>query len=357
MNRNGQVAITFNWVYVLIAGAVILMFFVGIVVKQKAVSEERLNTEVLQVLDSIFTAASVSDKTRNFVKIGGLGKEEVFFRCSDGVTEFGVTGKSFTKENAIDPIFAPSSVKAPRLILWSLPYNMPFKVVDFLLVTSSNTKYVVYGKGPFVSEFITATDDNDELLQIDASVVDGIDSVDPGKAFAVRIVDTDGVGLKEMPLELADFDDSKVTGVSFVSGGVQYYKKQGSGWVKKGKVLPIVAMDEERQAAKYAAIFAAGPEEYWCGMQKAFERLELLDEVYTGKVGEMVLAEESGVCATLLAPGDSIGEAMESHSIGVKQCLASLDVQPEVCSDLMAHASAVSFANEELSVNSCITLY
>ena len=69
MGKSGQVQITFNWIYILIAGAVILLFFVGIVVKQKVVSEERLATDVVDILDSIFTAAGVSSKTKIFIDL------------------------------------------------------------------------------------------------------------------------------------------------------------------------------------------------------------------------------------------------------------------------------------------------
>ena len=57
--KKAQIQVTFNWVYILIAGAVILLFFIGIVVKQKAVSEENLATDVVRVMESIFTGAGV----------------------------------------------------------------------------------------------------------------------------------------------------------------------------------------------------------------------------------------------------------------------------------------------------------
>ena len=58
--KKGQIQVTFNWIYITIAGAVILLFFFGIVVKQKAASEEKLSIEVVRILESILTGAGVS---------------------------------------------------------------------------------------------------------------------------------------------------------------------------------------------------------------------------------------------------------------------------------------------------------
>ena len=79
--KKAQIQVTFSWVYILIAGAVILLFFIGIVVKQKSISEENLATDVVRVMESIFTGAGVSEKTKNFVDISGLADYTLYFNC------------------------------------------------------------------------------------------------------------------------------------------------------------------------------------------------------------------------------------------------------------------------------------
>src|SRR3989344_3370187 len=90
-SKKGQIEVTFNWVYVLIAGAVIILFFVGIAVKQKASSERALSSDVVRIMESIFTSAGVSEKTKNIIDVSGLSEYTLQFSCSDGVSEFGVT--------------------------------------------------------------------------------------------------------------------------------------------------------------------------------------------------------------------------------------------------------------------------
>ena len=73
--KKAQIQFTFNWIYILIAGMVILIFFVSIVAKQKTSSEEHLNAEVVRVMESIFTASGVSEKTKNFIEKKILSKK------------------------------------------------------------------------------------------------------------------------------------------------------------------------------------------------------------------------------------------------------------------------------------------
>ena len=91
--KRGQIEITFNWIYIVIAGAVILLFFFSLVVKQKQISEERLSNEVVQIMSSILTGAGVSEKTKNFIDASGLADYILYFSCDAGISEFGIKDK------------------------------------------------------------------------------------------------------------------------------------------------------------------------------------------------------------------------------------------------------------------------
>ena len=88
--KKGQIQVTFNWFYVLIAGGVILLFFFGIVMKQQKVSEENLAYDVVRIMESIFTGAGVSEKTKNFIDTSGLVDYTLYFNCDEGTTDFGI---------------------------------------------------------------------------------------------------------------------------------------------------------------------------------------------------------------------------------------------------------------------------
>ncbi len=294
MEKKAQVEITFHWIYVLIAGAVILLFFIGIVVKQKATAEENLATDVVQILESIFTGAGVSEQTKNFIDTSSLVDYSLYFSCADGITEYGIPSLA-SVQNTVDTIFAPSALQAPQLILWSLPYQFPFKVMNFLLVTASNIKYVLVSEGGgFQDEFLDAAFDEEERLRIDVEEASRLtaNTINPGKAFHVRFIFLDGLS-PQLPASVQEMDDDTVSAVVFSSGGrvetAEYYEKKGTTFQKMaGKSqVSLISLGGERDAAKYAAIFAGTAEMYDCTMQKAWQRLLYLVDIYQEKLSSI----------------------------------------------------------------------
>ena len=357
-DKHGQIAVTFNWVYILIAGAVILLFFFGIVMKQKVSSEKTLTREVVDIMESIFTAAGVSEKTRNYIDMGGLRDEIFSFSCENAVSNFGMG--EYNKENGIEPIFSPSEIRSRRLILWSLPYKLPFKVTDLLFVSSSDIKYSLIGpvdKESFGKEFINATEDNDPSLQINREWVDDIGDIEQGNYYQLRIVDLLGnkiVKNADIPNNLISFQAEKISAVSFSPGNViQYYEVIDNKW-QEGDGGEYISIGGERDAAKYAAIFAENYAMYKCNMQKVFKRLNHLTEIYLNKL-EDIKNHYGG-------PAESCyGEIVASS--GAEPTLANFKLKVEscdklyFCDDLRIEAIKLREANNLLNLNECIRLY
>ncbi|MEK6809310.1 MAG: hypothetical protein AABY40_01420, partial [Nanoarchaeota archaeon] len=204
--KKAQMEVTFNWVYILIAGTVILLFFVGLVTRQKTISEERLSGEVVDVMSSILVGAGVSEKTKNFIDASGLADYTLYFQCVDGVSEFGIKDQPARTQNSIDPLFAPKEIMSSRIVTWSLPYAMPFKVMDFLFVIPSTIKYYIMGNdAEFVKEFLNSTEG------IERVYVSGLSQIEPEENLQVRIIDTSGTIIpgSSVPAQLQQFEDEE----------------------------------------------------------------------------------------------------------------------------------------------------
>tara|TARA_Y100000310_G_scaffold284854_1_gene307896 strand:- start:2123 stop:3250 length:1128 start_codon:yes stop_codon:yes gene_type:complete len=373
-DNKAQIQVTFNWVYILIAGAIILLFFVGIVVKQKAISEERLAVDVVDIMDSIFTGASVSEKTKQPVDTSGLVDYTLFFDCDEGVSEFGIKDQAAREENAVQPLFAPKEIQTSKLLLWSLPYRFPFKVIDLLFVTSINTKYFLVGTDrAFIAEFLNATDGfNVELAPV-------YEDLDPGGNYQIRIIDTTGTyHTQPVPEKLLPMNDDKVTIVALLDGGkkVNYYQKEDNIWKhlnKKEGAIQIVSLGGEKDAAKYAAIFSNDGNSYQCNMGKAFQRLQYINELYGGreitrgfpggKLKEMIEyyeehPEEETIgepCLAHIAEFD--GNLLESLKLFQLQA-AACQYDYKRCTDLVSHAESIQQTNQKLGrKGDCLTLY
>jgi len=366
--RRGQLELTFNWVYVLIAGTVILLFFISLVARQKQVSEERLSGDVVEVMSSILAGAGVSEKTKNFIDASGLADYTLYFSCQDGVGEFGIKDRPARTQNSIDPLFAPREVHSPQIVTWSLPYSMPFKVIDFLMVIPANVKYYLVGNdADFVNEFVNATEG------IKRTYVPNLQQIEPEANLQVRLIDTDGsvIPHSQVPVQLQSFDDTEVSAVVFTGiNQVDFYQKQGSSWQKLNqKLLRIVSLPGEKNAAKYGAIFSADDQIYRCNMGKALNRLEKLMEVYGGKdiasgliggklqkLSEHYQGDISSDCRGYLEQNNenTVG-ALSRLSSNVAACR----LQPQSCSelDLIEAAEKLKQMNDKLRVSCSASLY
>ncbi len=370
-SAKGQIEVTFNWIYIMAAGVVILLFFVGIVVRQKAVSEQQLAGDVLRVLESIFVGAGVSEKTKNAVDISSVSSYMFHLDCQDAVSELRV--KQEYRENALDPLFGPAELQGRQLNVWSLPYGMPFKVMDFLLITTDTMKYYLLGSNEFAEEFLEEAG-GEGKFRINVEHFPGLaeySAVQAGKR-TVRLIDVANTIKEDDPVP-AGLMEADATAVVFTAANVvDYYEREGRAWRKLNHApVQIVSLGGERDAVKYAAVFSADGENYQCNMQKAFKRLALLNEIYAG--AEIVAGREGGKlhemaeyyelrphlsltqgCINILKTNpDNMLQAMQRHQNAVKTCL----LQPRSCVELVVTANAVQELNRQLLQEDCLTLY
>lgn len=364
--NKGQMEITFNWVYILIAGAVILLFFVGLVARQKTVSEERLSGEVVEIMSSILAGAGVSEKTKNFIDASGLADYTLYFQCQDGVSEFGIKDRPARTQNSIDPVFAPAEIQSSRIVTWSLPYTMPFKVMDFLLVIPSNIKYYIMGTdAEFVNEFLNSTEGIERVF------VSGLSQIEPEENLQVRIIDTSGTSIPDssIPAQLQSFEDEEVSAVVFSGANqVDFYQKQGSSWQKLNqKLVRIISLPGERDAAKYAAVFAADDQMYWCNMGKAFARMELLTKVYGGeeiafgeaggKIGELINYYKSDIAGECRGHLEQYNENALDALTRLSHAVTACKLQQDSCVDLIDAADMLKKINDKLRISCSVSLY
>ena len=382
-SKKAQIEVTFNWFYVLIAGGVILLFFAGIIVKQQVSAEKDLSTDLVRIMESIFTGAGVSEQTKNLdINLGGLADYTLYFDCEKlqgkgGLGVYGIKDMESKVENNIDPLFAPLELKTPRLMLWSLPYKLPFKVQDFLFVTSPNIQFFVIGDDPFKTELLKSTLELNNFKEImDFS------EISAGKDLQIRIVDLDGQAVKANDLLPDNFDNlnpNLITAVSFkLLNQAEYFKVQSGRWISSGKVNLISLRGDEKPAAKYGAIFAGSPEVYECNMQKALQRLSQLNKIYAGeeiqfnrpggKLKQMIdfyenhpnpaFRQSKGDCLGYLKTDqDNLNLALFLHSNNALSCLESDSIN-NLCVSLSDSAQKIQSLNNQLKVDgNCLTLY
>jgi len=374
--KQGQMTIQFNWIFVLGAGTVILIFFVGIIVKQQAISERNLSYEIVNILQSIITGSTVSEQTKNFIDSSSLKNYVLEFNCEsegggfrDIFSGYGIKGSGASVETPIEAIFSPKEIQSNQIIAWSMPFKFPFKVMDVLMLTSLSTKYYFIGSSD--PTFLTELENSTEGLNVD--FIDSFEEVNAVGNYHVKIVDFDsGVQGSQItnngpvPENLKLLQDSQVSSVSFMgTGGVNFYEKSGTVFKKvNGAEVQLVSIKpEERDVSKYGIIFSSGEDAYKCNMMKVFKRLEIITKTYEHKYEELrtyydpsslsYWDHENPACYAILESDDLINafSGLLSSSQGCSYGGYG------ACEEMFTYALTIKDKNEKLDEAGCIKLY
>jgi len=107
-----------------------LLFFSMFIFRYKSVNDQKLQIKFYQDLDLQLSLSEVSTTTLN--NISNVPNKNLKFSCK-GLGTIGFNKKI---------VFAPSTIKATKLGIYTYSFLAPFKVNNFVYVLSPNTKYV-----------------------------------------------------------------------------------------------------------------------------------------------------------------------------------------------------------------------
>lgn len=282
-NRRGVVEVQFNWIFVLIAGGIILFFFINLSMRQKEVSTRRLSGELLQDLELIITGQSVSVGRTTVLDLPPV---EIGLTCDS----YTILQQASSMRNSI--VFGPPLLIGPKLIAWTQDLRAPFRVTNFVYLTSSGAKYyLLYDSG--LEEL--AADLRDALpLELDVTIapLSDADTLSPENRPLVRFVYLlGGPSTIEVPAQFRDLDNP----TSALTIAIDDPDAEGRGWgmtfltqQRPGEPFTeLGSMPSTSLPALYGAIYTPDFEHYQCDIRKALERLVVVSRIYQRRTAFM----------------------------------------------------------------------
>jgi len=127
-----------NWIFVLIAGFIILVLFIVFAIDYKNLSFRKANTQLAIEIDSQFELLSI-ERLATKIDPMGMDRFKVDFFCNNFLIN---DGDKISIRDKI--IFAPSSIETSELLFWVDEFYLPYKVADLIYVSSPNIKYYLY---------------------------------------------------------------------------------------------------------------------------------------------------------------------------------------------------------------------
>ena len=298
--RHGQISLQFNWIFVLIIGAVILAFFLTIINNQEERADAEQATEMSQTVESVLTAISTNPDT---VETFTLRESEIRFFCEEDYSAYQVRGQEEPLDREV--IFAPRDLKGEELIMWTHTWQAPFPAmvvshlaserVMFLFVTTDGNKVVERLHQDMPKEFTTRVLDEDDLDDVPTSGYDRYVIITTNSGVAVPSDIEEKAVIRVIP-ETADRGGYKTRTITF---------KDGTGSNEETKEYVTTPM-------LWGAIFTEDASTFSCTVAKARTRHRMLSAIINDRLDRLQSELEDTSCGTYLGSAGSALDTLES---------------------------------------------
>ncbi|MAG50338.1 hypothetical protein CL621_01695 [archaeon] len=263
----------FNWIFILIAGFIILALFVAFIVDYRNLSFRKMNTQLAVEVDSQLDLLSI-EKLSAKINPTGMDQFKTEFFCN----YFSINGgdQIYIRDKII---FSPSSIETSELLLWVDEFYFPYKVADLIYISSPNIKYYLYPKEK-VEEFLEYLpkkfNSNNQLFNIEA-----IDYISEEKIKQ----DISRERLKEIKFVL--FENTKIPRFNIKTKILNVNLIDG---IEKGKIGSSYFIKKQ---LLLGAIFS---DNYNCFLDKITNKVSLLNQVYKEKATKLHIKNNNPEC-------------------------------------------------------------
>src|SRR3989338_1570953 len=325
MYKKGIIEVQFNWIFVLVVGAIILVFFFGFVQKQKSFAEDKNAARFMNDMEAILVGAQVSKESAFPINIPRLPIE---FKCDDAcLCTYGVGG--VTQNYKGINIFAPDPLEGTQMILWSKEWKFPFRVTNFIFGGSERTKYyIVYDNTQQSNQWKNVLEKNFPV-NFDIEWVNM--NSDLGKIqfnnypfTKILVLDKTNIPTNFIQNMNLIFDGEYLNVVMITGSDLIFYDKN----IPTEDLHVRPAQHYFDEMGIYGALFSKDSQMYICNMKSALARWVQVAEVIKGRMEQL---DKEGTVAQcnyniddiIIGPGDYYGLKNMEQSI---QSILSSDI-------------------------------
>ncbi|MEK6886676.1 MAG: hypothetical protein AABW88_02480 [Nanoarchaeota archaeon] len=375
MKNKGQVEVQFNWIFILIVGAIILSFFVVIAMRQKQASESSINVGFFVNFEKALSGISVVEGKKLLFEVPNMDLNYECTQSCDCAAYAGVSraraSASFNMRDKL--IFSPNKLKGNHLLTMSTAWSYPFRIVNFLYITSPEVKYLIEDT-PLGNSFYNLLPD--KVLRVEQTEQRAFDKQlftpdQPIKAISgnykakFTFIESKPEDFT-IPSELVNLPNKDVTAIYFekTAGSperIRFYEKDSSDKTKFRETGVSYSFGE---ATQIGAIFAEDLNAYACMMNKALKKYEMVARVYLEKqnalvvkINEILLTNPSSPLKNCLI--SYVNSYMDEVIINVpninfKNQLGENDIAAR---DLTSNVRSISLQNDNAIRGSCPQIY
>lgn len=360
----------FNWIFIMIAGGLILFFFMTVISYQQQLSKNKLGVELASQLELIFSGRGVSPGAKQPIDIADV---PIQFEC----TEYRVMDQRIASGTVL--IFAPAELATKKLLTITMSFDLPMRTNTMIMMTSPSIKYYFVNFGPMQEKISTLLDFPlaQEGEKIDYAFIQPTDVTTlnyENNPFVKFIINSDDIATQPpaLPPSFAGVGDAQVSAVvvnenligdeeNLQSSPLAFYQKQGTGWqAEQSGGSPFTL----GFPSFIGAVFAKDQNMYTCLMSRALRRATQVVEISRDRAdalqafynsgGAAITSTEMQQCAVIAAQGGAALASIDAAMAANENNEITISVKSE---EFTQRLKAANQANKDAVLNSCPALY
>jgi hypothetical protein len=356
IGKRGDIELQFNWIFVFIVGALIIALAVGFVTTQKKNSDILISSQIIRFTRSVITISSATPgkaEPQPLQKEIGLSCDPKSCTNQGCASDLYVRPRSLNAkiDTKVEAIYGPAIIQGQNLGTWSMEWDMPYHVNNFMYLTSDKVRYV------FVKTGDEAKDSLADELYLDMPDIMGqkervtrLDELKSKNNYKVRLVFVDAAptippGLAAMQnADLSAINIIPETGKGFAIGEVKFYQKSAGGFTEqKGTSDKAFYLGKP---TVYGAVFSDTRDIYACNLRKSVTRLEVVSDLYQRKLDKLKDA----------ASGTSIS-CRTIYDLAYEPITRLTGASDRTPAELLDYSAKIASANNALKLKSCPLIY
>lgn len=238
--KKGQ-GVQFNWIFVIVAGIIILAFFATFAVRYKDLQTKKDNAEIARGIDNLFYGLSATTQHNSI-------NAHWVFNFDLDCDEFTINN-DYIQHLDEKIVFGADEINTSNLFIWTKEFKKPFRVANLIYVIDPDQEYYLVGDSSILRDFPSELN------------INRIDSF-TGDEKGVFVLFRDILGVNEL-------------------------KERGSVIQVEGDVVKFLNSGREEvffdEATLLAAIFSEDYDNYKCGFDKLIDKYDNMRKIYYGK--------------------------------------------------------------------------
>ncbi|MBI4139568.1 hypothetical protein HY483_01255 [Candidatus Woesearchaeota archaeon] len=346
--NNKALSDQFNWIFIIIAGAVILLFFFSMIQKQQSLSLAKTDSTIVRQIETLVTVAGTEKNTVSTKEVPNI---DLSFQCRKrGIScECSYTSGSMSRDFNQRIIFAPKKITGTQLHLWSLSWDVPNRITNFLFASNDRHKYIIVKNNNqnLFNEIKKLIPERFNVQYVDA--FSDVSSIQNNNYESVTIAllntPTSGTNLNT-PMQFKGITKFVVVNPSSNEINIGSEKRY---YLETPQIL--------------GALFSSDVDMFECNSMKSFERLEAVASIQIGRITKISSALTTtpptrssctALYGTITAPLQNIYTNAKTLRDGL---LTSTTSSSSPVSIIKTNSQLLKNKNEDLVRNGCPSIY